>query len=68
MDFRTSLLLGMTAFAVIGYFALVYGGCALDARCHLRHCGGRYLCGTVYDVDTPQPHEQGVRPPSKSSF
>ncbi|WP_423963024.1 hypothetical protein [Bradyrhizobium sp.] len=50
MDIRTKWLLGATAFAVIGYFLLIYGGCALDARCHLRACPGRrYACGVVYD-------------------
>jgi hypothetical protein len=32
MDFRTRLLLGATALAVIGYFVLAYGGCALLRR------------------------------------
>jgi len=52
MDFRTRLLLGATALAVIGYFALIYGGCALDTHCHLRSCRGRYICGVVHDPDT----------------
>jgi hypothetical protein len=53
MDFRTRLLLGATALAVIGYFVLVYGGCALDEHCHLRSCGGRFLCGVIHDGDKP---------------
>jgi len=44
------LLLGATALAVIGYFGLIYGGCALDAHCHLRSCGGRYICGVIHDA------------------
>ena len=55
MDLRTKLLLGATALAVVGYFALVYGGCALDAHCHLRFCGGPYkpsVCGVIHDADT----------------
>jgi hypothetical protein len=54
MDFRTRLLLGATALAVIGYFALIYGGCALDAHCHLRSCGGRHICGVIHDADSAQ--------------
>ena len=54
MDFRTKLLLGATALAVIGYFALIYGSCARDAHCHLRSCGGRYICGVIHDADTPE--------------
>ena len=51
MDLHTKLLLGATALAVIGYFALIYGSCALDAHCHLRTgCTGRSLCGVVYDT------------------
>ena len=56
MDLRTRLLLGATALAVIGYFALIYGGCALDAHCHLRSCGGPYkphVCGVIRDPETP---------------
>jgi hypothetical protein len=52
MDFQTRLLLGVTAFAVIGYIALIYGGCALDEHCHLHFCG-RHVCGVIHDVDTP---------------
>jgi hypothetical protein len=54
MDFGTRLLLGATAFAVIGYFGLIYGGCALDAHCHLRSCVGRHVCGVIHDADAPQ--------------
>ena len=54
MDLRTKLLLGATAVAVIGYFGLIYGGCALDAHCHLRSCGGHYICGVIHDADTPE--------------
>jgi hypothetical protein len=56
MDLRTRLLLGTTALAVIGYFALVYGGCALDVHCHLRTCGTPYkpyTCGVIHDADAP---------------
>jgi len=56
MDFRTRLLLGATALAVVGHFALVYGGCALDANCHPRACGGNYrhyTCGVIHDADGP---------------
>jgi hypothetical protein len=50
MDFRTRLLLTATAIAVVGYFGLIYGSCALDARCHLRRCPyGRNVCGVIYD-------------------
>ncbi|WP_156528389.1 hypothetical protein [Bradyrhizobium stylosanthis] len=46
MDLRTRLLLGLTAFAVLGYIGIVYGGCARDPDCHFRLCaGGRALCG-----------------------
>ena len=55
MDFRTRLLLGATALAVVGYFALVYGGCALDAHCHFRTCGPYRLCGVIHDADAPLP-------------
>ena len=48
MDFRTRLLIGATALALIGYFALIYGSCALDAHCHLRACGVR-ICGVIHD-------------------
>ncbi|MBH5399451.1 hypothetical protein HZZ13_16920 [Bradyrhizobium sp. CNPSo 4010] len=34
MDFITRLLLGITAFAVLGYTGFVYGGCAADPDCH----------------------------------
>jgi hypothetical protein len=43
----------MRPLAVIGYFVLVYGGCALDEHCHLRSCGGRFLCGVIHDGDKP---------------
>jgi hypothetical protein len=56
MDLTTRLLLGATALAVIGYFGLIYGGCALDAHCHLRSCGARYICGVIYDAGTPEVH------------
>jgi glutamate synthase domain-containing protein 2 len=52
MDLRTKLLLGATALSVIGYFALIYGGCALDEHCHLRLCG-RGVCGVIHDADAP---------------
>jgi hypothetical protein len=46
MDLWTRLLLGLTAFAVLGYISLIYGGCAADPDCHFRLCaGGRSLCG-----------------------
>ena len=49
MDLRTRLLLGVTAFAVLGYIGLVYGGCALDPDCHFRLCPGqRSFCGVVH--------------------
>jgi hypothetical protein len=49
MDLRTRLLLGVTAFAVLGYIGLVYGGCAADPDCHFRSCpGGRAFCGVVH--------------------
>jgi len=52
MDRWTKLLIGATATAVIGYFALIYGSCALDTRCHLRSClHGKYTCGVIYDGD-----------------
>jgi hypothetical protein len=51
MDSWTKFLLGITAFAVIGYIALIYGGCTLDAHCHLRNCHSKYVCGVVYDRD-----------------
>lgn len=50
MDGWTRWLLGLTAVAVIGYAALIYGGCVLDAHCHLRICG-RQVCGMVHDPD-----------------
>ena len=43
MDGKTKLLLGSTAIAVIGYFGLIYGGCALDLRCHIRYCNDALL-------------------------
>ena len=49
MDGMTKWLLGATAMAVIGYFGLFYGSCALDPRCHLNSCKG--LCGVTYDDD-----------------
>jgi len=48
MDLTTRLLLGVTAFAVLGYISFVYGGCASDPDCHFRVCG-RQFCGVVYD-------------------
>ncbi|WP_201724225.1 hypothetical protein [Bradyrhizobium centrolobii] len=49
MDLHTRLLLGITAFAVLGYIGLVYGGCALDPDCHFGRCPGqRAFCGVVY--------------------
>ncbi|MDA9390719.1 hypothetical protein WN73_08415 [Bradyrhizobium sp. CCBAU 45394] len=46
MDLWTRLLLGVTAFAVLGYIGVVYGGCASDPDCHFRLCPGRHsLCG-----------------------
>jgi hypothetical protein len=53
MDLTTRLLLGATALAVIGYFGLIYGGCAFDAHCHLRSCGMR-ICGVIDDADTSE--------------
>jgi hypothetical protein len=51
MDGWTRFLLGITAVAVTGYIALIYGGCALDARCHLRSCPhAKYACGVMYDA------------------
>ncbi len=55
MDGWTRLLLGITAVAVTGYVALVYGSCALDARCHLRSCLHKYTCGVIYDRDDAPP-------------
>jgi hypothetical protein len=52
MDLWTKCLIGATAVAVLGYFAMIYGGCALDARCHLRSCYAHRTCGVVYDTDT----------------
>jgi hypothetical protein len=61
MDFRTRLLLGATTFAVIGYFALIYGSCALDEHCHVRLCG-RHVCGVIHDGDTrPRGSAKGSR-------
>lgn len=54
MDAKTRLLLGATAFALFGYFALIYGGCALDERCHFRSCyNNRMLCGVTYQPEAP---------------
>jgi hypothetical protein len=36
MDLMDKWLLGAIVAAVIGYASLIYGGCALDSRCHLR--------------------------------
>lgn len=50
MDFWTRFLLSATAVALVGYVAIIYGGCALDEHCHLRSCyGGRNSCGVIYD-------------------
>ena len=52
MDLRTAMLLGATAFAVIGYAALIYGSCAFDPHCHIRTCGSRHhICGLAYDAE-----------------
>ena len=49
MDLTTRLLLGVTAFAVLGYIGFVYGGCAADPDCHFRLCPGRQsFCGIVH--------------------
>ena len=57
MDFRTRLLLGITAFAVLGYVGLVYGGCAADPDCRFRPCaGGRAFCGVVLGQGHGQAH------------
>jgi len=45
----TNWLIGATAVAVIGYFGLIYGGCALDPRCHLQICYHQRICGVTYD-------------------
>ncbi len=56
MDLWTKWLLGLTAATVIGYFGVIYGGCALDSRCHLRPCPNRrYSCGVIYDGDRELP-------------
>lgn len=55
MDGWTKFLLGITAFAVTGHIALIYGSCALDAHCHLRSCAGRHICGVIHDGDGTQP-------------
>ena len=56
MDGWTRFLLGITAVAVTGYIALIYGGCALDAHCHLRSCPhAKYACGVMYDADDAKP-------------
>ncbi len=47
MDLTTRLLLGVTAFAVLGYISFVYGSCASDPDCHFRVCG-RSFCGVVH--------------------
>ncbi|WP_128089633.1 hypothetical protein [Bradyrhizobium viridifuturi] len=49
MDAWTKSLLGATVVAIVGYFAIVYGGCALDPGCHLRTCYGHRACGVIYD-------------------
>jgi hypothetical protein len=52
MDGLTKWLLGATAMAVIGYFGLFYGSCALDPRCYERFCYyHRKICGVTYDDD-----------------
>jgi hypothetical protein len=33
--------------------SLIYGGCALDAHCHLRSCGVR-ICGVIHDADASE--------------
>lgn len=49
MDIWTRLLLGVTAFAVLGYIGIVYGGCAADPDCHFGPCPGRQaFCGVVH--------------------
>jgi hypothetical protein len=49
MDLWTKCLLGATAFALVGYVGLVYGGCALDPDCHFQTCyQQRRLCGVVH--------------------
>jgi hypothetical protein len=53
MDLWTKCLIGATAVAVLGYVAMIYGGCALDEHCHLRSCYAHRTCGVVYDTDTP---------------
>jgi hypothetical protein len=53
MDLIDKWLLGAVAAAVIGYIGLIYGGCALDSRCHLRTCPNhRYTCGVTYEPDS----------------
>ena len=57
MDLWTKSLLGATMIAIVGYFAIVYGGCALGQRCHLRTCYAHRTCGVVYDkADAPLAH------------
>jgi hypothetical protein len=53
MDGWTKFLLGITALAVTGYVALIYGSCALDAHCHILTCSQakKYVCGVAYDAD-----------------
>lgn len=53
MDLTTRLLLGVTAFAVLGYISFVYRGCAGDPDCHVRICGHQF-CGVVYS----HPHDR----------
>lgn len=56
MDLYTRLLLGVTAFAVLGYIGLVYGGCALDPDCRFRPCPGqRSFCGVVHTQERQRP-------------
>jgi hypothetical protein len=51
-DLIAKWILGATAVVVIGYFGPIYGGCALDSRCHLRSClNHRYICGVTYQPD-----------------
>jgi hypothetical protein len=51
-DLIAKWILGVTAVVVIGYLGLIYGGCALDSRCHLSSCPHhRYICGVTYQAD-----------------
>jgi hypothetical protein len=52
MDLISKLLLGVIAAAVIGYTSLIYGGCALDSRCHLHSCYNGKICGVMYEGDS----------------